>query len=63
MRVPARLATDLYVKALVAKIAELEDRVKALEKDASYVRGTLQQILSIVGAGAKRAEVESGRGI
>ena len=47
MRVPLKLATDLYVKAIVAKTGELEDRIKALEKDMKYVRGILQQLLSI----------------
>ena len=47
VRVPLKLATDLYVKAIVAKTGELEDRIKALEKDMKYVRGILQQLLSI----------------
>ena len=32
MRIPAKLAIDLYVKAILVKLNELEDRVKALEK-------------------------------
>ena len=59
MKIPVKLATDLYVKAVVAKISELEDRIKTLEKDMEYVRGILQQLLSI--AGARKAE--SGGGI
>ena len=59
VKIPVKLATDLYVKAVVAKISELEDRIKTLEKDMEYVRGILQQLLSI--AGARKAE--SGGGI
>jgi len=53
VKIPVKLATDLYVKAVVAKISELEDRVKAIERDMPYIRGTLQQVLSIIGAGKK----------
>jgi len=53
VRIPVKLATDLYVKAVVAKMGELEDRVKAIERDMPYIRGALQQILSIIGAGKK----------
>ena len=62
MKIPVKLATDLYVKAVVAKISELEDRIKTLEKDMEYVRGILQQVLSIIGAG-KRLKAESRGGI
>ncbi len=58
MKIPVKLATDLYVKAVVAKISELEDRIKTLEKDMEYVRGFLQQLLSI--AGARKAESRGG---
>ena len=59
VKIPVKLATDLYVKAVVAKISELEDRIKTLEKDMEYVRGILQRLLSI--AGVRKAE--SGGGI
>ena len=59
VKIPVKLATDLYVKAVVAKISELEDRIKTLEKDMEYVRGILQRLLSI--AGVQKAE--SGGGI
>ena len=59
MKIPVKLAIDLYVKAVVAKISELEDRIKTLEKDMEYVRGILQRLLSI--AGVQKAE--SGGGI
>jgi len=62
VKIPVKLATDLYVKAVVAKISELEDRVEAIERDMPYIRGTLQQVLSIIGAG-KRLKAESGGGI
>ena len=58
VKIPVKLATDLYVKAVVAKISELEDRIKTLEKDMEYVRGILQQLLSI--AGARKAESRGG---
>ena len=58
VKIPVKLATDLYVKAVVAKISELEDRIKTLEKDMKYVRGILQQLLSI--AGARKAESRGG---
>ncbi|MCD6241098.1 hypothetical protein J7K27_06245 [Candidatus Bathyarchaeota archaeon] len=60
VKIPVKLATDLYVKAVVAKISELEDRVKAIERDMPYIRGTLQQVLSIIGAGARKAESRGG---
>jgi len=58
VKIPVKLATDLYVKAVVAKIGELEDRIKTLEKDMEYVRGILQQLLSI--AGARKAKSRGG---
>ena len=58
VKIPVKLATDLYVKAVVAKISELEDRIKTLEKDMEYVRGILQRLLSI--AGVRKAESRGG---
>ena len=45
VRVPVKLATELYVKGTMAKIMELEGQVARLKEEMRLMKATVQQLL------------------